>query len=49
MKIPRMGANILNHVKIKGNHSRLHLIMEITIESHCLFIYMPYHMPGICA
>ena len=27
-----MGANILNYVRIKGNHCRLHLIMEILIS-----------------
>ena len=45
-----MGANILNYVKIKGCHCRLHLIMEILIsiiEIHTsVYIYMPYQRPG---
>ena len=44
-----VGANILNHVRIKGNHCRLHLIMEILIsiiEIH-MSVYIIIHTRGL--
>ena len=44
-----MGANILNYMRIKGNHCGLHLIMEIMIsiiEIHTS-VYI-YAIPEAC-
>ena len=44
MRLPRMWAprNILNYVRIKGNHCRWHLIMEILIS--IIEIHMSVHL-----
>ena len=47
-----MGANILIYVRIKGNHCRLHLVMDILIsiiEIHTSVYIYAIPEAGICA